>query len=676
MADVKPISEQQRLAALQSYHILDTDTEEDYEELTALAAAICETPIALISLVDSERQWFKSHIGLHVTETARSQSFCAHAIKEPTELLQVTDARKDERFKDNPLVTGKPNITFYAGMPLVDEEGYALGSICVIDQQPKTLNPIQEQALRSIARQVVTKLSLRRKVFQLREIEQQNRTLHEITRASERNLRSIIEQSPAAIIVFRGEELRIEAANPPMLELLDQQPAIVGRPLLEAIPELEGQPACELLYEIYRTGTPVYGYDTPVELKRNGTVETGYFNFTYKPLYEGDKIVGIIDMAIEVTEQVKARMALEESELRLQKTNALLEEKEENLRMAIASANLGTWLIHAKTNAFYPSTRMKELFGFYEDEQMSYADALSQIADSHRQQVSESIASSIANGTDFDLEYPIIGRRDGVLRWVRATGKLYTYANNTRQTHFSGTLADITERKLDEQRRSDFIGMVSHELRTPLTAINGFLQILTVKAKRIADHTLAEIAMKAERQAERMGGLINGFLEAARLGEGKIVLKLSHFNMAALMQVAEEESLLAVRSHQLTFLPADYTPVKADQDKIEQVLINFINNAVKYSPNGGTITVSCSERDGQSYVSVADQGMGIPLKEQSLIFERFYRVENEKMKMTHGFGIGLYICKEIIERHAGQIGVISEEGKGSTFWFTLPLDHA
>ncbi|WDF70551.1 ATP-binding protein [Sphingobacterium oryzagri] len=673
MANVNPSSEQQRIAALQSYNILDSGIEEDYEELTSLAAAICGTPIALISLVDSERQWFKSHIGLDVSETVRSQSFCAHAIQQPTALLQVKDARTDERFKDNPLVTGKPNITFYAGMPLVDEEGYALGSICVIDHQPRELNGIQEKALRTIARQVITKLSLRRKVMELHAIEAQNRVLHEITRKSESNLRGIIEQSPAAIIVFRGEALRIEAANPPMLELLDQQADIVGKPLLEAIPELDGQPAYHLLYEIYQTGKPVYGYDTPVQLKRNGVVETGYFNFTYKPLYEDDQIVGVIDMAVEVTEQVKARMALQESELRLQKANVKLEQNEENLRMAVASANLGTWLLHTHNQAFHPSVRMKALFGFPEQEDMPFEDAMAQIADSHRQQVRQMLAHAMKTGAHMDIEFPILGKYDKKLRWVRATGKLYSNVNKAQETHFSGTLADITERKLDEQRRSDFIGMVSHELRTPLTAINGFLQILALKARRLADPSVAEIATKAERQADRMGTLINGFLDVARLGEGKIVLQQRDFDMAALLQLVEAESFIGSGSHQVIFLPGVYLPVRADQDKIEQVLINFINNAIKYSPKGSAIEVSCIANESSAVVRVQDQGMGISAKEQLRVFERFYRVESDEMKVTNGFGIGLYICKEIIERHGGEIGVISEQGKGSTFWFALPL---
>jgi len=136
MDDYNSINEQKRLEALYSYDILDTDTEKDFDDLTALAAAICDTPISLISFVDRDRQWFKSHHGLDARQTDRCHSFCSHAIQDPEHLMQVEDAQKDVRFQNNPLVTGSPDIRFYAGMPLLDRDGYALGSLCVIDQRP------------------------------------------------------------------------------------------------------------------------------------------------------------------------------------------------------------------------------------------------------------------------------------------------------------------------------------------------------------------------------------------------------------------------------------------------------------------------------------------------------------------------------------------------------------
>jgi len=161
------LNEDERLAALRSYNILDTAAEKDFDDLTTLASVICQTPIALISLVDTERQWFKSHIGLAASETPIEQSFCARAIVSYNEIMIVDDARKDDRFADNPLVTGDPKIVFYAGVPLINEEGFALGTLCVIDQKIKHLSDEQTTALKVLAKQVVDKLELRRKITDL-----------------------------------------------------------------------------------------------------------------------------------------------------------------------------------------------------------------------------------------------------------------------------------------------------------------------------------------------------------------------------------------------------------------------------------------------------------------------------------------------------------------------------
>jgi signal transduction histidine kinase len=168
-----PENEEDRLAALRSYNILDTAEETDFDELTILASAICQTPIALITLLDDKRQWFKSHPGVAEKETPKELSFCVHAIVESNDIMVVNDATRDERFANNPLVTGDTKVIFYAGVPLVNEDGFALGSLCVIDHQHKELTEIQTNALKIIAKQVITKLELRRKAITLDKLHQQ-----------------------------------------------------------------------------------------------------------------------------------------------------------------------------------------------------------------------------------------------------------------------------------------------------------------------------------------------------------------------------------------------------------------------------------------------------------------------------------------------------------------------
>ncbi|TQS45797.1 GAF domain-containing sensor histidine kinase [Cryptosporangium phraense] len=153
-------AEETRLAVLRGHHILDTEAETEFDDIALLAAEICGTPIALVSLVDDDRQWFKAHIGLDFRQTCRDAAFCAHAIEQP-DILEVPDAAADPRFADNPLVVGEPFIRFYAGAPLRVEGGLSLGTVCVIDRMPRTLTPAQRRALRALARHAAAEIELR-----------------------------------------------------------------------------------------------------------------------------------------------------------------------------------------------------------------------------------------------------------------------------------------------------------------------------------------------------------------------------------------------------------------------------------------------------------------------------------------------------------------------------------
>lgn len=200
----KPKNECQRLNILWQYEVLDTVPEEVFDDLTDLAAHICEAPIALISLVDEDRQWFKSRVGMSKKETSRDISFCAHAILNEG-LFIVSDASKDPRFKNNPLVTGPHKIRFYAGAPLITPDGHALGSLCVMDRKARKLRPEQANSLRVLAHHVVSQLELRRHAKELaaaRKSSDQQRIKLERAQAEIARLRSRV-----------GSKLNIRAAS-------------------------------------------------------------------------------------------------------------------------------------------------------------------------------------------------------------------------------------------------------------------------------------------------------------------------------------------------------------------------------------------------------------------------------------------------------------------------------
>jgi signal transduction histidine kinase len=236
-----------------------------------------------------------------------------------------------------------------------------------------------------------------------------------------------------------------------------------------------------------------------------------------------------------------------------------------------------------------------------------------------------------------------------------------------------GAVLDITESKKNELKKNDFIAMASHELKTPLTSLKAYIQLLLLNARRTGDSFLVNALEKSDSQISKMTKLIHGFLDMSKLESGKLTLNMEVFDITKLIEEIIGDSRPISQGHDIVFENRSVINVNADREKIGQVISNFISNAIKYSSKNTSVVVELTTTDNSVKIAVKDNGIGIKQTDQQNIFQRFYRVQNESTKGFSGFGIGLYLSAEIINLHSGKIGVYSEEGKGSTFFFTLPI---
>ena len=533
---------------------------------------------------------------------------------------------------------------------------------------------------------------------------------------SEYRLNQMITTSPVGMTILRGTELIIENANKPMLELWMRGRDIIGKQLYEVFPERLNTRFPALLNDVFLTGKSFAMAEVPVTMTSGDGVEKEIFvSFSYSPLFDANgKVESIVATVIVVTEAVLARKKIEES-TRLQQTlneelaatneeyeatneqlvmaneeftvlneelNATNEELQiineevikarNTLDLAIDAAGIIIWTAQLGTGELTISENGNGLFEIGGAVNITLQDFLSRIADGHRAVVTAAIDNAIKTKTRLDLEFQIKATSLQRLRWFKFNAIPY-YNLDGLPSQITGTMLDITEQKQDDQRKNDFIAMVSHELKTPLTSLKAYVQMLAAKAHKIEDRFSANALDKANSQVNKMTGLINGFLNLSRLESGKISLNKQPFLLDALVKEILDETVVTTATHHLVFEPTCEVTVSADRDKIGSVISNFISNGIKYSQKGTLITIGCDIVNGAAQISVKDAGIGINQADLNRLFERFYRVEGKQTETISGFGIGLYLSSEIIQRHEGKIWVESEANKGSVFYFTLPL---
>jgi two-component system CheB/CheR fusion protein len=451
--------------------------------------------------------------------------------------------------------------------------------------------------------------------------------------------------------LFVDKDILLKKYSPGAIKHINILETDIGRPLSNITTNIKFDTLIEDIKKVIDNGEIIIQEIESVEGKIYQVMTSPYLRKS------DNKVYGAIITFYDISELKKAQLELD-------KTNRML-------ILASEAAEIGTWSFNITTRELICSARLKEIFGFPLEAEMTFDDALSRTSKEHQVSFLNTINECIYKGEKFELEYPVHGMQDGTLRWVRAIGNL-TYSSDGKAEYLTGIMQDVTDHKLDDLRKNDFIAIVSHELKTPLTSLNGYIQLLLPLALKAGDDFSSNFLGKALTQVKRMTTLINGFLNVSQLETGKIFLNRQVFEIDALINEIVEE--VATNSgHNIITSPGCKLTVNADREKIGQVINNILSNAIKYSPKNKTIEIYCKESTSNVQVSIKDQGPGVKPADQEKLFDRYFRIEREDLRMIPGFGIGLYLSSEIIQRHNGKIWVESEMGKGSTFCFSLPI---
>ena len=667
-------TEAERLAALRSYGILDTPPERAFDDIVSLAGQLLEAPIVAVNLIDADRQWFKSEIGLGVREMALDDSICKFALLEVDRMV-VLDTREDSRFSCNPLVTGNASLRFYAGELLKSEDGMPLGTLCVLDTVPRPggLTPVQAQTLKTLAQQVLTQLELRKIVIeQDRLLIEQKSTHAALQRAQQR---SHLATEAAGLGVWSWDPITDtvtwENTRPyDILGMKHDEPAVNADSFMRDFlhPE-DAAPFALALGDTIQTGVP-FQFEGRV-WRRDGALR--WVHFLGK---SQQSTVGMPPMLLGVMSDVTARK-LAEAELIASR------ERFENI---VSQAATGVVQADTQGRITVVNEKFCAMLGYQREQLLGMMVVELTAADSltiTRQAMRELLAG--AGGIVIQKQYK---RADGSLLWASSSLSAVRSADGQFQG-FVAIVVDISQdrlveeglRKLAEdlseadQRKSEFLATLAHELRNPLAPISSGLTVLKLGGDNAA--AVAKIRAMMERQVAQMVRLIDDLLDVARISGGKIELQRSPVEVRRLLAAAIETSTPFIErgGHQLLVEQPDETLVlDADATRIAQVLSNLLNNSAKYSPLGGRITLTVAREGEQVRITVADNGIGIPVDSLSSIFLMFNQVGHNMHRAQGGLGVGLSLVKRLVEMHDGSVTAFSEgSGTGSSFTVRLPL---
>ncbi len=716
-----PNNEAARLETLYQYKILDTETESVFDEITRLAAYICGTPIALVSLLDAHRQWFKSKVGMEATETPRDMAFCIHTILQ-SDVLIVPDALADQRFATNPLVTSAPNMRFYAGAPLMTPSGHALGTLCVIDRVPRTLSPEQVEALRALGHQVMTQIELRRHVAFLAGTATEFKQIAEALRlqTERERLVALIAQRIRQSLSFREilnttvsevrQFLQVERVFIYRFEpdgggvVVVESVAMKWKPILGS--KLKDPTFAESYVQPYKGGRIQATADIYA-----GELTQCYVDFLAQfqvkaalvvPILQGEELWGLLvahqcssprqwqQLEIDLLKQLETQVALaiQQSTLFEQVQSELAERKqaEQKIREQAALLNVATDAIFVgdlENQILFWNKGAEHLYGW------QVKEALGQKAN---ELLSEETSPKLEDARSAVV---IEGEWSGELHQVTKSGQNIIVSSRwTLVRDETGqpksilvVNTDITQKKLFEAQvlhaqRLESIGTLASGIAHDLNNVLGpVLMVAELLQEKIADQRSQQLLAELKNSAKRGANLVKQVLSFARGIEGqRTILQVRHL-LLEIQQIAKWTFPKSIKIY--TDISPTLWTVYADATQLHQVLMNLVVNARDAMPDGGTLSI-CAENlfidenyarmnleatvGPYSVMTVSDTGTGMSPEILERIFEPFFTTK----EVGKGTGLGLSTVMGIIKSHGGFVKVYSKVGQGSKFKVYLP----
>ncbi len=675
-----PRTEERRLAALYEYELLDSPSEDLFDAFTRLAARICDTPIALISLVDRDREWIKSAYGFELQELPRDVSFCAHVILHDG-VLEIDDATTDARFAGNPLIAGEAGARFCAGIALRATGGYAVGALAVLDRRPRRLTEEQRGALAAIGDAVADQFESRLTMLRLfesskTETERAQQRINLLSAAIEAAQDPIILAKPgvsaddAPTIVYANEAfIQMKGATRPEDVIGHRTDEFFG-------PKTDRSQLVKMRTDVL-AGRP--GRVEYISYRIDGSHY--HTEATARPLVdEHGRTTHFVMVQRDVTEQVLRGVQLTMQNERLTAITSIARTLFASLEpsMLVEALLSGVHeLVDGRATLYAPRPRG----GFVATNDLSLredaapADAFVALASRSDVCVLDELEQRAAvrvPGSGGGAAYVLDVQRTTAFSTadVFALGLLGQYfAVAARNVELYGELTARRDAVVElNQVKNDLIAMLAHDFKGPLTTIVGFADVLAEDER--FDVEARQYLGMISSSALRLASLATDTLALSRLEQNELSLALSDVDVVAL--VRDVVRVFSVtRPIELRISGANLT-VNGDAERLRQVVENLIGNAIKYSPGGEPIEVALRGRHGGVELVVRDRGIGIPEGESRKLFGRFARASNARALGISGTGFGLYLSRMIVELHGGSIDVESVEGQGSTFRVMVP----